>query len=415
MSRRTVLWAIAVLIVLRGVVLIGLWVQPDVSTGRGNLTGDIRRFHQIAVQAGVPYKDRAVEYPIVTYAAIRVLAIGNVPTSARTIAVFSLLCDIAVAGALAYGWSRRAALIYLLAGLAYLVIPLIYLRMDLLSIALAMWGLALVRRNRQRWGGALIGVAVFTKLWPALLLPLAWLTGRRRAAYFGAGATAGLFGIWAAIGGLSGPIQVLTFRGAQGWQIESVVGAFVRILVPGKVYAESGALRYATIPGWTRSLLSALLLASLVAVMWWVWRGSRRRSGLLVETSIIDGVSPLAMITAMLVFSPLFSPQYGVWLLPFAAIAWVEREREIAGVAFMVTTGSAILLSRIIAVKNGAPLETVVLLARNLLAVYLVAIAMWRVAQWARQRPQVIDLRDDVASLEPVSATHQVGAVSGHN
>lgn len=386
MSRRVLIWVFVALIAVRILVTVALCAQPSVATGRGNLTGDIRRFHAIATQAGVPYRDRPVEYPLVTYAAIRVLAVGNVATSARAIAVFSLLCDLAVAGALAYGWSRRAALAYLIAGLAFLVYPIIYLRLDLLSIALALWGLALVRRHRSALGGSVIGLAVFTKLWPALLVPLCWTVRRRRAAYVGAAAAVVVAGAWVAIGGVDGLLQVVTFRGARGWQIESVIGAFVRLFGLSPVHAESGALRVGAVPGWARTSLTVLLGVTILAVLVWMYRAVRTGDDADANPGIVDGVAPLAMITAMLVFSPLFSPQYGVWLLPFGAIAWWAHEREIAGWTFAVTTGSAVLLSRIAELKNGGPVEVMVLGFRNAFAVWLLALACWRVAAWSREQ-----------------------------
>ena len=408
MSRRVVTWAIIGLIAVRAVILVAVCVQPGVSTGRGNFSGDIRRFHTIAVEEGVPYRDRAVEYPLLSYGVIRVLAAGNVPSGSRAVAVFSFLCDIAVAGALIYGWSRRAALAYLVAGLAYLVYPIIYLRLDLLSIALALWGLALVRRHRPIGGGALIGISVFTKLWPGLLLPLTWVTRRTRAAYAALGACIVGAGIWVVIGGVDGVRQVVTFRGAQGWQIESVGGALVRLLLPSPVHPESGALRIGTIPGWVRTALTVLLAATILTVLVAMYRGIRSRDEADAEPGVVDGVAPLAMLTAMLVFSPLFSPQYGVWLLPFAAIAWWAGEHEAALWAFITTTMSAFLLSRIAELRNGGPIEMAVVLTRNLAAVVLLGYTVWRVVQWSqarRRRPPI----EGPAAVVPV----EVGV--GHN
>lgn len=403
MSRRVLMWALVSLVVVRLIVLIALCAHPEVAAGRGNLPGDIKRFHAIAIDKGVPYRDREVEYPLLTYGVIRVLAVGGIPTSSRVVAVFSFLCDIAVAGALAYGWSKRAALVYLVAGLAYLVYPIIYLRLDLLSIALALWGLAWVRRHRNVRGGILIGAAVFTKLWPGNLIPISWVAHRTRAAYVSAAtAVAGVI-VWALIGGVAGPMQVVTFRGARGWQIESVGGALVRALVPSNVHAESGALRIGLVPPLVKTGLTALMLCSLLAVVWFVWQGMRGRDDADAQPGIVDAVAPIAMIMAMLVFSPLFSPQYGVWLLPFGAIAWWANEREIAGWTFAVTTGSAILLARIIELKNGSPFEVSVVLVRNGCAVILLGFAITRVVSWSRQRRRTVRpaTAEALASVDP--------------
>ena len=58
---------------------------------------------------------------------------------------------------LAWGWGRRAALVYLLLGLAFAWYPFLYLRLDLLSVHSRWAGIALVRRRSPRLGGALLG------------------------------------------------------------------------------------------------------------------------------------------------------------------------------------------------------------------------------------------------------------------
>jgi hypothetical protein len=416
MSRRILLWLVVALVAFRLVALVALCAQPSVATGRGNLTGDIRRFHKIAIEAGVPYRDRQVEYPLLTYGVIRVLAIGNVPTSARTIAVFSFLCDLAVAAALAYGWSKKAALVYLIAGLAYLVYPLIYLRLDLLSIALALWGLALVRRHKPAGGGILMGVAVFTKLWPGLLLPLSWVVRRSRSAYVMAATMFAGLGAWAVIGGTSGPMQVVTFRGARGWQIESVIGAFVRTALSLPVHPEAGALRVGTVPAWARTSLTLLLGLTILAVLVWMYRAVPTQTDADEQPGYVDGVAPIAMITAMLVFSPLFSPQYGVWLLPFGAIAWWAYEREVATWTFAVTTGSAVLLSRIVELKNGGPIELTVVTMRNMSAIILLALTLYRIAKWSKaQRALRTKAAGTAAPSSGVSAATEPTAAVGQN
>src|SRR5260370_5910424 len=82
-----------------------------------------------------------------------------------------LALDLAIAALILWGWGRRASLAYLVIGFPLICYPFLYLRLDLLSVALAVAALALLRRRRPGWAGAVLAVAVFSKLWPILLVP----------------------------------------------------------------------------------------------------------------------------------------------------------------------------------------------------------------------------------------------------
>ena len=192
------------------------------------LPGDARRYYTIASQDGRPYRDFGVEYPPVMVAAIDVIDGGSVRSTTVRLMWSQLVIDLAIAAVVAWSWGRRAGIAYLVIGLPFLVYPFIYLRLDLLSVLLAVLGIALVRRRHQYGGGAVLAIACFAKLWPLVLVPVlivrrAW---RALAAFVGVG-VAGT-AAWVAWGGIDGPKEVLTFRGAKGWEFESTVGALVR-------------------------------------------------------------------------------------------------------------------------------------------------------------------------------------------
>src|SRR6266487_1032851 len=74
---------------------------------------------------------------------------------------------------------------------------------------------------------------------------------------------------WVAWGGVDGPLQVLTFRGAKGWEMESTVGALVRGIGGASPRIEAGAWRVGDMAGWARDSLTLALLAAVVLV-WFV-------------------------------------------------------------------------------------------------------------------------------------------------
>jgi hypothetical protein len=393
MPGRRVVLAIAALVALRVVVVPLVLLDPLTSRKNAVLTGDVRRYHRIAQAAGVPYRDFEVEYPPVTWAAIKMLnGRDNRETTIRVV-VSQLLCDIAIAAALAFGWSRRAALAYLVLGLPLVLYPFIYLRLDLLSVALAAWGFALVRKDRWRGGGVLLAVACFAKLWPLAVLPM--LAFQRRWRALATTLVTGALGlvVWVAVAGYDGIQQVMTFRNSVGWQIESVVGALVRMFNHDTVHVESGAWRVgASAAQWSRPLGAAMV--ATVAAVWWL--ASRRRD----DAVAIEVVAPLAAIGAFLALAPILSPQYVCWLLPFAALAVVAGARAMAAISAAVVALSSMLLYVIKDVIWGENAATVLLLVRNGLVVALIVVGM---VQLGRRRPEPDDTPPAVgeAALDP--------------
>jgi hypothetical protein len=345
------------------------------------LPGDARRFHKIAAQAGQPYRDFAVEYPPVMVGAIEAVDGGSFRSTTVRLMWSQLVVDLAIAGVVAWGWGRRAAIAYLVLGLPFLLYPFLYLRLDLLSVFLAVLGIAFVRRRHPYAGGATLAIACFAKLWPVVLVPV--LIVRRAWRALGAFVAVGVVGTaaWVAWGGIDGPVEVLTFRGAKGWEFESTVGALVRSLGGVTPRIEQGAFRV----GETTTLVSGALMLALIAGVTAAWMLAARAKPR--GTGVVDGLAPMAAVTTFLVFSPLLSPQFFLWLLPFAAIAAVHGERLVTRLTFVVFGLSVALLALLPELIHGGTFALLVLGARNALLVALLAALMVRLVQcsgWRR-------------------------------
>jgi hypothetical protein len=345
------------------------------------LPGDVIRFHRITISDGRPYRDFAVEYPPVMLAAIDVVDGGSVRSTTVRLMWSQLVVDLAIAAVVAWGWGRRAGIAYLVIGVPFLLYPFLYLRLDLLSVFLAVLGIALVRRRHPYAGGAALAVACFAKLWPVVLVPVlivqrAW---RALGAFVGVGAVG--MAAWVAWGGIDGPVQVLTLRGAKGWEFESTIGALVRSFGNVTPRIEAGAWRVGEVGDWTRNLLTLALVAAVVLV-WFV--ASRAQPG---GTAVLDGLAPVAAIVAFLVLSPLLSPQFLAWVVPFAAIAAVHGERVVARLTFVTVGLSVALLAMLPELIHGGLLSLVVLALRNVVLVALLAVVATRLvhlAGWGR-------------------------------
>jgi hypothetical protein len=354
------------------------------------LPGDARRFHKIASHEGEPYRDFSVEYPPVMVAAIEVVDGGSFRSTTVRLMWSQLVVDLAIAAVVAWGWGRRAAIAYLVLGLLFLLYPFIYLRLDLLSVFLAVLGLALVRRRHHYTGGAALAVACFAKLWPVVLVPV--LVVRRAWRALGAFIAVGVAGTaaWVASGGIDGPIDVLTFRGAKGWEFESTVGALVRSAGGATPHIEEGAFRVGQMTAVVSGALMLALLAAVAAV--WVLAARAKPRG----TAVLDGLAPMAAITAFLVFSPLLSPQFLLWLLPFTAIAAVAGERLVTSLVFIVFGLSVALLALLPELIHGGTFGLFVLALRNVTLIGLLVALGFRLVQCAGWRRAA-------ARLEPVT------------
>ncbi len=379
MSARALLRAIVALILVRLVLVAVILVSPLVTRPNNALSGDIRRFHTIASSQGTPWRDFEVEYPPVTWLAIVAVDGGAVYPSAVRTALSQVACDLAIAAALAYGWSRRAAFLYLVVGLLMLTYPFIYFRLDLVSVALAAWGLALARRRRATAGGVVLALACFAKLWPLSVFPMLALQRRWRALTV-ALATGAVGAIaWVGAVGTAGLQQVFTFRNSSGWEIESVIGWFVRAFGHNVTHVESGAWRVgASAAQWSRPLGVAMVLT----VAWIWWRAWPRRD----DRRVTEAIAPLAAVGAFLAWPPLLSPQYVCWLLPFTALAWYHGERTMAWISSAVIGLSTLQLYVIRDIIWGEDQALVMVLVRNILLVTLVVAGAVKVSRPPRAK-----------------------------
>ncbi len=356
--------------------------------------GDARRFYKIASQDGRPYRDFEVEYPPVMLAAIDAIDGGSVRSTTVRLMWSQLAIDLAIAAVVAWAWGRRAGIAYLVIGLPFLLYPFLYLRLDLLSVFLAVAGIALVRRRHQYAGGAALAIACFAKLWPLVLVPV--LIVRRAWRALGAFIAVGAVGTlaWVAWGGIDGLKQVLTFRGAKGWEFESTVGALMRSVGGVSPHIERGAWRVGEVSTLVSGVLALALLAGVV--MAWVLASRARPRG----TAVLDGLAPLAAITVFLVFSPLLSPQFLLWLLPFAAIAAAHGERLVTGLVVVVFALSTALLAQLPELIHGGTFALSVLIVRNAVLIALLAALAIRLIRstGSRRAPSQLEPATEIAA-----------------
>jgi hypothetical protein len=345
------IWGAVLIVVHLGI----LWV---VLINEVPASQDLDRFFEIGSSTGRPYVSFQVEHAPGTLALLRVVARAARDRRRFGVMLVSLqaLADLVISVSLARTFGWPASLIYL--ALAVPVLALVYTRVDLLPTAAATLAVTAHHRKRPALSALALACGVGFKLWP---LPLAVLffrhqtpSSRRRFAWSFAAGLAALALAWIGVGGARGIGEVVTFRGATGWQLESVVGAALAFWQRDTLRLESGAWRL----GHISPIVAPVLLASATVVaLWLAWAGGGEEDRV--------GAAWLASATALLVCSPLLSPQYMAWLIPAAAIAWVEGDRQCAWFVGAAVILTAVFTDLYAAVVRGAYLAQALVVARN--------------------------------------------------
>jgi uncharacterized membrane protein len=272
----------------------------------------------------VPYRDTAVEYPLLTggfmeLTAVLTRAVHAVETDWPEVIVFAALtalllaiCGYVVTAATAYAARGRPydAAIF---ALSPLLVFHAFSNWDLLAMALASAGLWAWARGRPVAAGLLLGLGTAAKLYPVLLLlPLLVLAARTRRWAPAICATAAAAVAWCAV---NVPFALAYWRGWRefyAFSIErpterSTVWAIAKTLATTGKGAQDGV--YWVPPGFA---VAAATVLALLGVAWLGLAAPRRpRVGQLAFLAVL----------AFLLTTKVWSPQYSLWLVPLLALA----------------------------------------------------------------------------------------------
>lgn len=192
------------------------------------------------------------------------------------------------------------------ATLAAPLVPLVAFRIDPLATVLAVAAFLLsfvVVSTRGLWVGL---AAIAAKGWPVVLAPVEWWAGRRRRAITFVGFAAVL------AGGLLLTPGFQEGRDFSGIQLETIAGSIL-VWLRSVAGADSGlftAAGAAYVEAPPVMLLVGLALASTTL---WLTRSIWRR-----EVTVVHAAQAVGIVTAaLLLFSPLLSAQFLLWLTPW--------------------------------------------------------------------------------------------------
>jgi uncharacterized membrane protein len=278
----------------------------------------------------VPYRDHAVEYPVLTggfmYVSAEltrgwtaVAADGWLPGHTDSImfgvitcvllGVCGLIAVYATAGA---AGTRRIWDVAIFAASPLLIFHA-FSNWDLLAMAFASGALWAWARGKPILAGVLIGLGTAAKLYPALLLfPLLLLAYRSRVWRPVVGAGIAALVSWLAVNlpialsWTSGWKEFYTFSQSRPAEA-STVWAMLKNLYPSTFGSPTDS-------GWTPpgAAVALLLLLALAAVGWAA-----------LAAPVRPRVAQLAFLTvaAFLLTTKVWSPQYSIWLVPLLALA----------------------------------------------------------------------------------------------
>ncbi len=344
----------------------------------------------------LPYLDFGFEYP--PLAALPIWLAGVPGRDAKTFelsfGVLMAVCMVAgqqlaarVAG-VSGGERERLTVAWLLVLTPVLVGAAVRTHFDALPIAIALGGLLALTKDRHAIGFALLGVGTMTKLFPGLLavVALVWLAGRgewRAAVRGGAIFVAVVAAISLPFAG-AGYVDSFRFHLDRPVQIESSAASVLFALGGSDVTGTNvrpDRFKSNGLDGGHAGQVEAVFSFLLVLALWSIaWLAARRPDA---RHMVLCG---FAALLAFVTLGKVFSPQYVIWLAPFAALAWVWGRRAVAA----LTTAAIVLTqvefpSRYFDLINVRHDVVVIVAARN--ALLLVALVVLAVGLARSRRP----------------------------
>jgi hypothetical protein len=310
----------------------GLLHVPPLSRSQIVDTPTYQRFGDAVAGGQVPYRDFDIEYPPGALPVFVIPSLAAADDYRTVFEVLMLLCGLGVVVLVAWtldaaGASRDRVLAgSALVGLAPLALGTVVLtRFDLWPALLGAGALAALVGERDRLGFALLGLAVSAKIYPGVLLPIAFLYVARwrggREALIGLGVFAGALAavlVPFAILSPDGFLHAFTEQARRPLQIESLGSSLLLAVSTVSGYEPTVVSSFGSqnlsgqLPDTLAGLQTAAQVVAVVGV-WLLFAISRRRTPELLAASA-------AAVAAFAVLGKVLSPQFLIWLFPLAAL-----------------------------------------------------------------------------------------------
>lgn len=333
--RRPILALAVVFVVTR---LLAGWVADHPSTypNRVDVTPDVGLYESWAdrlPEGDAPYSDLNIEYPPGALP-VFVAPAALLPNHSYRTAFIAAMILVDAAGLVGLVLISRRRGRWHGAWFWVLVVPLmgpvLYTRFDLVAAVTVIW--AVERATVGRWTavGGWLGLGTAVKLFPLLLLPVAWvLAPRRRRVLFGAALVGALIAL--PLAGVLDDVfrSVIERNQDRGLHAESLFGSLLlvadRFGYDVEIVFQFGAFDAISGLSDTLKALSTVLVVAAVA------EGAVRSWRLVPRESAVGfavaGFGTLAVATGV---APTYSPQFVIWVLAAGAAALALAPRAMA-------------------------------------------------------------------------------------
>ncbi len=367
---------------------------------RRPVEGDASPTYSIADRMGqglIPYIDFPVEYPPLALPHLYLprLIAGTSWNLYEWVFTF-LSIGVALATAVVVywlarrGWSLNSVsnTVLIFMSLVFAGVPLVIWRFDITSTLFSAIALAAFAAGRDGWTGVALGLGTLTKLYPAFLGPVffgARLFERRwqsaLAMVVAAAVTVGsvFVGLYL-FAGREG-FSFLLYQADRGVEIESLAGGLALLahaygIEAARIFFGFGAAQVESpVIGQSALLLTVFNWAIVLAVIGtaaWRFRADVRATGSVAPQTVVAYL--VATLLVVILTNKVLSPQYLVWLMPFAAL--MPRRQSLLLV--VITALTTLIYPMGWQTLMSAHQSTVVALnVRNLLLVVLLVWVIW--------------------------------------
>jgi hypothetical protein len=278
-------------------------------------------------------------------------------------------------------------------GFLLLLGPIALARLDAVSVAIVIVAL-LWLGLRPRLAAVLLSVATWIKVWPAAILASLLVASRHRWRMVAPIAATSVIVVALALAAGSGlnVFSFITQQTGRGLQIEAPISTLwmwrAAFHVPGSwVYYDQDILTFQVTGagiGTAAALMTPLLAVAAVAVLLIGVRAMHHGAASLAVLPTLC----LAMVTTMIVFNKVGSPQYIAWLAPPVIIGLIYQGRRFRSHAVLVALVAALTQAVYPYLYDGLlvadPVMVAVLTARNVALVVLLGWSvtdLWRCAR----------------------------------
>ena len=405
---------VGAVLVLAGTFCLTFLVDP----WQNELVNDVPLYNAYAdrfLDGVVPYREIGFEYPPLAAPLIALPGLVSLDPETYRYAFAVLVFILAVGVLLATG--RLAALGGGREWVALLVVALtpvatgamIRTHFDLAPVLCLVAGLVAVGTGRVKTGFALFGIGGALKLFPLVAVPIAvaWLIGRGRRGEAAAGLAVAAVAVALTIGAgvamsADGASNAVEYHVDRPVQIESLPATVLNAIeeaggeAPKPVQSfRSDGLEHPAADAVTVGFL-VLLAIALIA--------------LTVAAARVDdvrglGLAGLAAAAAVASLGKVLSPQFMLWLVPLAAVAWAWGMWALA----LVTT-AAISVTPVwfpdryfdLVARDDFPLAAVA--GRNVLLLLMLALAAWEIRRLVRASRAAVRSTPQARPAVPQSA-----------